>query len=252
MSDKPISFSAPMVRAILEGRKTMTRRVLTPSNTYFNGSPWQKWTKAQVWDWNKAWVDQGPSPAGNPGPYLHLPWKDGDDQWEGTSHRIYPKIQPRDHLWVRETWGSLEADHTAACHDPAYRKPRHGDKIVYRADPASAAQWGSGLPSQGGFMWRPSIHMPRWASRITLEVTGVKVERLQDISEEDAKAEGILPVDNGFHWVPDSPNAQWATLRYRKATDAFSGLWKSINGPDSLAENPWVAAISFKRSDIEP
>ncbi len=222
--DKPILFSGPMVRAILDGRKTQTRRIITPSNTYFNGSPWQKWAKIQLWDWVKAWVDKGPSPAGNPGPYLHLPWKSGDDQWEGSSHRIYPKLQIGDRLWVRETWGINDYRYGGKNPIPKVR-PADLDKdhVVYAAtetDDEICAE----MPM------RPSIHMPRWASRITLEVTGVKVERLQDISRGDVIGEGC-PFAN----IARGPDPK----------DWFKSIWIGINGPGSWVANPWVVAISF-------
>lgn len=92
--------------------------------------------------------------------------------------------------------------------------------------------------------------MPRWASRITLEITSVRVERLQDISEADAKAEGIFPhVRGGWHWLKhDSGNPNdWNQFGYKTAALAFQALWESINGPDSWAANPWVWAIEFRR-----
>ena len=95
---------------------------------------------------------------------------------------------------------------------------------------------------RGGLLWRPSIHMPRWASRITLEVTGVRVERLQDISEADAYAEGIEQTD----FIEEAEHQEPATGappgRY-----AYRALWESINGPDSWTANPWVWAVEFKR-----
>ena len=112
-----------------------------------------------------------------------------------------PSGKPGDHLWVRETWGWDDED-------PSAVNPR------YRATHFSADRW------------VPSIHMPRWASRITLEVESVRVERLQEISEADARAEGI--------WQPNWPLA-WKTL------------WESINGPGSWEANPWVWVIQFKR-----
>ena len=105
----------------------------------------------------------------------------------------------------------------------------------------------------GSEKWRPSIHMPRWASRITLEVTGVRVERLQDISEADARAEGAqvvpfypddgFPLSDGWTHVGDDGKC----VLYTSARDSFRALWESINGADSWASNPWVWVVSFKR-----
>jgi hypothetical protein len=113
-----------------------------------------------------------------------------------------------DRLWVRETW--------APDFEPY--------EFIYRADDEARAS------SQGG-RWYPSIHMPRWASRITLEVESVRVERLQEISEEDAKAEGV-------EWYPRSGS-------YKRL---FTALWESINGPGSWEANPWVWVVTFKRT----
>lgn len=115
----------------------------------------------------------------------------------------------------------MQADHPK-CKDGM--RPKQGDKIIYRADPASDYQWGSGKPSQGNFVWRPSIFMPRWASRIWLQVESVKVEKLGAISNEDAIKEGIEP----------DPNV---TERSQ-----FSVLWETIHGANSWAvdKEKWV------------
>ncbi|ASY68853.1 hypothetical protein [Sinorhizobium fredii] len=239
MTDHPFLFSGPMVRALLDGRKTQTRRILTPHNTLFDGRAWSKLTKAQQWDWPKAWVDGGPSPAGNPGPYLKLPWLSGAaDPFEHTIHRIYPKVQPGDRIWVKETWAKVgdNDDDIHACPDLC----RHA---YYRAD--------SVLPE--ALKWRPSIFMQRWSSRITLPVTSVKIEHLQDISEEDAIAEGIArnPHGNGDQWLDypaGSSAAGWLDPR-----QSYRSLWQHINGPASWEENPWVLAYSFdvQRKNID-
>jgi hypothetical protein len=138
-------------------------------------------------------------------------WMTGDVSYRDDERRC-PCGQPGDRLWVRETWGLL--DIVSPC---------------YRADDKSA------VPASG--RWRPSIHMPRWASRLTLEVTEVRVQLLQEISEEDAKAEGVEPirerVANGVNWS--------------SAREGFHHLWDSINGERAAWEsNPWVWAVSFK------
>ncbi len=188
MKEHPILFSAPMVRAILEGRKTQTRRVV----------------KLPV-----RCPDTGAQLAGCE---LSLEPKH-------VIERICPYGTVGDRLWVRETWSKAKSCNV--------------DELFYRAD----GEHQSGRQRSLSYVeresrWRPSIHMPRWASRITLEVTGVRVERLQDISQADCVAEGMPESTNGFlhHVVAD----------YRK-------LWGDINGADSWAANPWVWVIEFKQ-----
>lgn len=170
---RPILFSGPMVRALLEGRKTQTRRTMkTPPDSF----------EAQY-----------------------------------TVLSACPHGQVGDRLWVRESFADVP--HPADEPHPRLRRGPKGKGITWRAD------W-VGNPS--GFKWKPSIHMPRWASRITLEITDVRVERLRDIREDDAIAEGV----QDFAFVG--------------AVNAFESLWESINGTESLESNPWVWVVEFK------
>ena len=112
MADRPILFSAPMVRALLAGTKTQTRRLLTPRNTLFDGGRWPNYLAEHAFHWDRAWIDLGPSPAGNPGPYLKLPVTNiamQPESREETVHRVYPVTQPGDRLWVREGWYTVPA-----------------------------------------------------------------------------------------------------------------------------------------------
>lgn len=219
VSDRPILFSAPMVRAILEGRKTQTRRIIDPqpvltSQTYAAmGLP----VYANDFSWPTKYgtiVSCKPHP---PEGYL----------------RDFPlRYAVGDLLWVREAW----KPHSIFDHLPPREMPE--SKIFYLADPGY---------SPSGSRGRPGMHMPRWASRITLRVTGAKVERLQDISEADAIAEGVES-------DPDFPSGIWRCYeREPKQQDwwgdpreSFRTLWESINGPGSWDANPWVAAYSFE------
>lgn len=192
MIDRPILFSAPMVRAILEGRKTQTRRVVKGVDN--DNRMRSKKIVTHVMDAHKV----GLCPYGQPG----------------------------DRLWVRETWGMRPV---AAGHiDKPSKK-----FVIYRADGFTSA-----IPER----WRPSIHMPRWASRITLEIVSVRVERLNEISEQDAMAEGIIgPHHLSSEW--SCGDSKW----FSSTVKAFSNLWESINGADSWAVNPWVWVVEFKR-----
>jgi hypothetical protein len=213
MKERPILFSAPMVRALLAGTRTQTRRVL-----------------------------KGLQPWGI---------KDGKPEWAiaGTQPKC-PYGQPGDRLWCKEAhaFSVIDPEGLDWCDDP------ENYDVIYRADEHQPA--GGWRDSDGNVIqpkWRPSIHMPRWASRITLEVTGVRVERLQDISEADAMAEGIvecpIPADDegprriGYMvWPDDGKSGLTAT-----AVAAYRKLWESINGHGSWDANPWVWTIDFKR-----
>ncbi|GHC19212.1 hypothetical protein [Aidingimonas halophila] len=209
-------FTGDNVRAILDGRKSQTRRIVTPQNSLIDGHG----ASAKAWqtmglDLDSAWVDNGPSPGGWPGPFLKVPAADG------TVHRLYSRIQPGDRIWGREAFRNRRVDSLP------------GD-VDYRADNPGVAT----VPGSYGRSWKPSIHMPRWASRITLEVTDVRVERLQDISDADAAAEGI-----GFHGCMGIPgDKSWLRMHFQQ-------LWEDINGPGSWGANPIVWAYSFQRID---
>ena len=211
MSNRPIIFSAPMVRAILDGRKTVTRRILKPQ------------------------PNSGPN-----GEMVHL----GDGSWglsDGVLTGEWKLARPGDRLWVREAWRST------AIYDVLSPSEMNGkEPIRYECD-ETWQTWGWKLADKHGRL-RPSIHMPRWASRITLEVTEVRVQRLQDISEEDAKAEGApccVTDGEGKFYCFDMPNRGTHKC-------GFAGLWSSIHGPGSWDANQWVAAITFKIANQEP
>jgi hypothetical protein len=200
VKERPILFSAPMVRAILAGTKTQTRRVVKPDGKYRLGMVCP--------------ADGGPSrcPYGAPG----------------------------DRLWVRETFQPLLAD--GFDHDECDWKTGRG----YRCSYVATAGRIEVIDRDDNITDRckPGIHMPRWASRITLEVTGVRVERLQDISEADARAEGVSFVADGCarFGVGGAPDS-WCDC----PVTAYCALWESINGKDSWAANPWVWVVEFKR-----
>lgn len=200
-----------MIRALLEGRKTVTRREVK----------------------KRAALDC--LAAGFEPEFLALP---------GNAD-LCPYGKPGDRLWAREAW---YCNHSEVQKGP-YLQPadmqdldqaREDGDLVYAAD-------GLNPYEQDQPTWRPSIHMPRWASRILLEITDVRVERLQDVSEDQAQAEGVrLMRDGSDTWVsregPGNLVTPWPT-----AKEAFSDLWNSINGPHAWVANPWVWAVSFKR-----
>ncbi len=196
--DIPIIFSGPMVRALLEGRKTQTRRLAVTSREISEeSSPGKYHSRTRL---------------------LGSPWK---------------RTEIGDRLWVRENWAPLDRlTHT----DPGTAAIAGGG--FYQADQGTVA----GEISK----WTPSIHMPRKASRLTLIVTGVKVERLQDISDEDAQAEGIAWCDK-FEWWHCDPNRNGAVPgNTTSPARAFHSLWMMLHGEDSFAVNPLVVAITFR------
>ena len=168
----------------------------------------------------------------------------GDGWWgdeEGEGQARCPYGQPGDRLWVRETW---YCDDYRVQRGP-YLKPDDMDIEEARGDGTLIYRASSGeRPYEAEQpVWRPAIHMPRWASRITLKVTGVRVERLQDISEADALAEGIAYSErfNGYcigmaeHFHSHDPR------------ESYRSLWRAINGAESWDANPWVWVVEFKK-----
>lgn len=219
MKERPILFSAPMVRALLAGTKTQTRRIVKP----------QPFSVALVASGNHLFDYRT-----DLNDYSRVVPMD-------KAVTLCPYGAPGDRLWVRETW--------AVSHALDHLKPREvpkGSGLVYYA----------ATENLGGLLKRPSIFMPRWACRITLEVTGVRVERLQAISEGDAIAEGVEWNKCPTHQTQQSVDAQAMARRigmaahYEAEIDYPGGyrlLWESINGPASWDANPWVWVVEFKR-----
>ena len=220
MKERPILFNAPMVRALLAGTKTQTRRVVKMKSHQ----------QIEQRDDGTNW-----------------PWMyDGErdcDSWMACHYG-----QPGDRLWVKETWrtaDTLDALSPSAiaekCMDAGYSKP--WAPLQWEADGQRNREWSGFGPGNGVVVGpgktRVSIHMPRWASRITLEVTGVRVERLQDIDLADALAEGIS--DTGALILDSAGNEQGGPIA------EYAVLWEQINGPGSWDANPWVWVIEFKR-----
>lgn len=210
MKERPILFSGPMVRAILEGRKTMTRRVVK-----LRYGADVVVTNGQVW--KPARVDY----AG----YVDCPYG-----------------QVGDRLWVREAFSGPHCmDASDGC--KAVPPSKWGDcsRIWY---------WADGNMTEGDWTRpRPSIHMPRWASRVLLEIVAVRVERLHEISEADAQAEGVERVVAGVGWrrYCDPDSEEVGVPPCGDARRSFRSLWKFINGDESWNANPWVWVVEFKR-----
>ena len=224
MKERPILFSGPMVRAIMEGRKTQTRRVV-------------KDVSADC----ELFIDSGDG-------FFQQCYRDNSGAIHSKSWLSKcPYGIPGDRLWVRETFAiatgpppdvPMDADNTA---------------VVYRAS------WDVEVPETPlDGAWKPSIHMPRWASRINLEITGVMVERLQEINCDDAIAEGTdwktCPTYQSVESLKEQVTASRVGRPYFPVltidyVGGYKKLWESINGPGSWDKNPWVWVVKFRRID---
>ncbi|EBG5297091.1 hypothetical protein FI178_19430 [Salmonella enterica subsp. enterica] len=235
MKERGMIFNGGMVRAILDGRKTQTRRPVKnvrPDNC----------------------LTIHPATATRSGVYTHVmdaPKYDG----------LCPFGVVGDRLWVRETWACL-GNEDGCCVDWNGRLCKGDEKSAARIYRASCEQkpvdygWWS-IPDDADWKphtenekfegaWRPSIHMPRWASRILLEITDVRVEQLHSISERDALREGLFQLPASGRYCLQ-PGMQYFGMASHSAKEVYSWLWASIYGEESWAANPWVWVIEFKR-----
>jgi hypothetical protein len=224
MADKPIIFSAPMVRALLGGRMTQTRRIAKITAIMGN--------RAAIESPDERLIELEPGE-----------FRRGIFHYESTSAMSGPYRLPAavgDRLWVREAF--------VRYYDLDDCDMRIGSlKVAYKADggfrwlDADTDEFRDSPP------WKPSIHMPRWASRLTLTVTDVRVQRLQDISREDARAEGLEWVAPtwGVGGIAESWNGD--------PRESYRGLWNNLHGPDAWDANPWVVALTFdvRRGNID-
>lgn len=212
IKERPILFSGEMVRAILDGRKTRTRRVMKPQPVFHQPVTWEPTGSIipSYWTWRRSQTHDILM-------HEHAPHQPDILEW-------CPYGKAGDRLWVRETW--------------LYVGPGSGSELPYAIDetkdPANHIRehvWYRATKSDDSLRWKPSIFMPRWASRILLEVTGVRVERVQDISETDAVAEGY-PAGCGI------PPLDW-----------YADLWDTINAKrgHGWKFNPFVWVVEFKR-----
>lgn len=235
MKESPILFNGEMVRAILDGRKTQTRRLLKPQPIF-------------------TWIGEN-----------RYKWQCGNIEGSGSREAFVrrrecePSVlgRPGDRLYVRETFKNIASGEVKN----GYGEVRYG--FAYQADNATVWQKQmtvihdlSGQPPSGPMQfkarpWKPSIHMPRNAARIWLEITDVRVQELNDISEDDAAAEGLTKssIDSFRHGLARYV-AECAGTPNRPAAYAFRELWMSVYGVDSWDVNPWVWAITFKRVQL--
>lgn len=222
MKSTPILFNTDMVRAVLavlDGRKTNTRRIMAPQPEF--------WGDDKAADLVACWYPYADhKKAKHYNSVSHFK--------KGAPKDFSPYGQPGDLLWVRETWRQ------------AYERTDYSSGIIYKADKERSL----GMDEYSDrHKWKPSIHMPKWTSRLTLLIEDIRVERVQDISEEDAKAEGVEASSWEFSCEPYrnySINGFKPGHNFSTAKKSFESLWQSINGPDSWAKNEWVWVIQFK------
>jgi hypothetical protein len=206
MKERPILFNAAMVNAILAGNKTQTRRIVKPQPLPTH--QWRGWITSST-----CAADEGKAS-----------WATEKDPLGSDVIRVNcPLGKVGDRLWVRETWNKTRI----------FQAPDAGEVVVYAAC--------DNRTDYGG-PWKPSIHMPRTASRITLEITAVRVERLQDISGNDVNAEGITE-DPAIL----SGDREGSILTTAGKRELYEDLWSSIYGPESWDANHWAWVIEFKR-----
>jgi hypothetical protein len=228
--ERPILFKCEMVQAILDGRKTQTRRIV-------------KREHQELLDMMAEDIEGSEPNSENLGlkyqSYIDDNGKELGPEWcihcvecpeEGVIAIGKGHGKPGDRLWVREAHAIVPRT--------AYTQSIGVQQTLRPDDDHDAAIYKQGWErSRGGIRWRPSIHMPRWASRITLEISAVRIERLQDLSDQDAEAEGV----NGQKQAAEA-GLDW----YDKPRRAFQFLWQSIHGPESWETNPWVWVVEFK------
>lgn len=231
--ERPLVLDGESVRALLDGRKTQHRVPVARLNSYVDGHR----PSLPLWealDLSRAWVDGGPSPAGNPGPYLKAPTFDGD-----STHRVYSRVQVGDQLWVREEWAAFllcglrtKYYRTGVMkHEPLGNTAGRVVEVVYRADGEDVTQ---AHPNNATAGWSRARRMPRWAARLTLEVADLRVQRVQELSEADAIAEGMAREWRG---APCS------------AVAAFRESWDRHHYARGLGwdANPFVWCFTFNR-----
>jgi hypothetical protein len=232
-------FNAEMVRAILDGRKAQTRCVMKPQPEPCPPPRGGNWWPSNVFK-----------------TMLHIEeeMQNGKGGWGGLVGDACPFGDVGDRIWVRETWGVVSHElnedgriqpwnpdrPATAIHEMPFGNGYYSGHAIYAAD--GEFTWGDDDGYEDGrSCWKPSIHMPRAACRILLEVTGLRVERLNSISQEDARAEGMeLTGWRPTYSDPDSGGEVWTPY------DNFAQLWESIYGEGSWQANPWVWVIEFK------
>lgn len=234
MAERPILFSGPMVKAIFAGRKTQTRRIISIPEI----------VRSEDGDGGLTTIEWVANHESGPGWYGWM----SEYPDEGSANIQCPYGVVGDRLWVREAcwiWGRWVRNGLRRSGKPKWLfKASNSELVTFDKPGARIIKMGD---ERTGWMRRPGMFMPRWACRTVLDITEIRVQRLQEISEEDAKAEGIERINDHAHWA-------WKDyLGYGQCLSpifSFDSLWESINGPGSWGANPWVWAITFTRGTV--
>ena len=240
--ERPILMQARSVQAIIEGRKTQTRRIIKPQPVDVGfGRNCEVAPYCTGTDWPLAYYEMRGA------------------CWNSSSPLKCPYGQPGDRLWVRETWQEFYASSRGSRYEAGIRYLADGAERIVQAPMERFA--GDHRRDGNGLRWRSSIHMPRWASRLDLLNREIRVERVQQISEEDCRAEGVqredLPSDpDNFHppgsygFVPGIHPFPKGRI-YPRPQEAFAELWDDTNGKGIWQKNDWVWVIAFRRTEPE-
>ncbi|MDS7927550.1 hypothetical protein [Acinetobacter sp. V115_6] len=228
MKERPIIFNTPMVKAILEGRKTQTRRLVKPQPKFFKGEAgghWWRCTHVQ----SMVRVEEE---LQNPSEY-----------YKGFIDEVNPFGKKGDRLWVRETFciGTIEEEDNYQGSPKPLSVHQDGDPKQY---PIYKEYCLRDNISIDDVLWKPSIHMPRSASRILLEITKIRIERLNQISSQDAVQEGLLKLPASGRYVVNQGD-QYFGAASNNPCEVFKWLWESIYGSSSWELNPWVWVVEF-------
>lgn len=217
MKERPIIFNTTMVKAIIEGRKTQTRRLVKPQPKFFKGNAgghWWRCTHVQ----SMVRVEEE---LQNPGEY-----------YKGFIDEVNPFGKKGDRLWVRETFRFYDSDECPHADFPC-GCPRNGTPLFKASHDCG-----------DGEKWKPSIHMPRSASRIMLEITKIRIEQLNQISNQDAVQEGLLKLPASGRYVVNRGD-QYFGAASTNPTEVFKWMWESIYGSRAWELNPWVWVVEF-------